>query len=105
MYAVTSVWKFGSPEQMDEAVRRFRRDFSSLIGAQPGLQSWYLAVTGADEALTVAIWASGDAYEAAQPELATWGQEHLADLDARVQQRRRGDLAIYVYNVGGHDGG
>lgn len=95
MYAVTSLWKFGSARQMEEAVRRFRDDFSVFIGAQPGLHHWYLAVTGADEAVTLSVWEDQAAYEAAQPQLAAWGQERLADLEARVQQRRRGDIVAH----------
>ena len=93
MYAVTSVWKFGSPDEAREAAGRFRDSLAPLIGRQAGLRHWYLAVTGADEAVTFAVWESRAAYEAAQPELAAWGQRNLADLDARVQGRRRGDVA------------
>lgn len=95
MYVVLSLWKFGSADQADEAIRRFRDGFGPLIRVQPGLRHWYLALTGADEAATLGIWENRAAYEAAQPQLAAWGQVSLADLDARVQHRRRGDIAAY----------
>ena len=47
------------------------------------------------EAVSLTLWESRAAYEKAQEKLAAWGQEHLAELDARVQYRRRGDLAAY----------
>lgn len=93
MYLVASQWKFGSPSQAREALRRLRDDFGPLIRDQPGLQSWYLATTGADEAMTISLWTSRAAYEAAQPVLATRLQACLVDLEARVQFRRRGDVA------------
>ncbi len=93
MYMVTSLWKFGSAGQAREAVARFREGLAPLLGRQAGLRHWHLAVTGADEAITMAIWESRAAYEAAQPNLAAWGQQNLSDLDARVQFRRRGDVA------------
>lgn len=93
MYLVSSVWKFGNPYQATEAVRRLRTSFGPLIREQAGFRHWYLAVTGANEAVSVSIWESRAAYETAQPHLAVWGQQHLNELAAHVQARRRGDLA------------
>jgi hypothetical protein len=93
MYIVASTWKFGSAATAREAVKRMRAGLAPLIGAQPGLHAWYLTITGTEEALTISIWTAQDDYEQAQPHLAAWVQEHVGDLDARVQQRRRGNVA------------
>lgn len=95
MYTVISLWKFGGPGQANEALRRLRDDFGPLIRQQPGLRHWYAVATGADEAATLTIWESRAAYEAVQPVLAPWAQAHFAGLEARVQHRRRGDIAAY----------
>jgi heme-degrading monooxygenase HmoA len=95
MYIVSTLWKFGSPGQANEAIRRLRDSFGPLVRAQGGFRSWYLAASGVDEAVSLTLWESRAAYEKAQEQLAAWGQEHLAELDARVQYRRRGDLAAY----------
>ena len=92
MYLVTTLWKFGSPAQAREALQRLRDSFGPLIRAQPGLRVWYLAAVATDECVSMSVWDSRAAYESAQPPMSAWGQEHLADLDARVQYRRRGDL-------------
>ena len=92
MYLVITLWKFGSPAQAREALQRLRDSFGPLIRVQPGLRVWYLAAVAADEGVSMSVWDSRAAYEAAQPPMSAWGQEHLADLDARVQYRRRGDL-------------
>ena len=96
MYIVATLWKFGSPGQASEGLQRLRDSFGPLVQAQPGLRVWYLASTGADECVSLSLWDSRAAYEAAQPPMSAWGQEHLADLDARVQYRRRGDLVAQV---------
>lgn len=93
MYAAISHWKFGSAAQATEALRRLRADLGPLIRQQPGLRQWYAVATGTDEGATVSIWENRAAYEAAQPAMALWAQERLTDLDARVQHRRRGDIA------------
>lgn len=95
MYTVISLWKFGSPAQATEAVRRMREDFGPLIRRQPGLRHWCLVVTGVDEAATVSLWETRAAYEEAQSLLRPWAQQRLADMEARVQHRRRGDIAAY----------
>ena len=92
MYLVTTLWKFGSPAQSREALQRLRDSFGPLIRAQPGLRVWYLAATATDECVSMSLWDNRAAYETAQSPMSAWGQEHLADLDARVQYRRRGDL-------------
>ncbi len=92
MYLVTTLWKFGSPAQAREALQRLRDSFGPLIGAQAGLRVWYLASVATDECVSMSVWDSRAAYETAQPPMSAWGQEHLADLDARVVFRRRGDL-------------
>ncbi len=92
MYVVTTLWKFGSPGQAREALQRLRDSFGPLIHAQPGLRVWYLAAVATDECMSMSVWDSRAAYETAQSPMSAWGQEHLADLDARVQYRRRGDL-------------
>ena len=93
MYIVASSWKFGGAATAREAVKRMRAGLAPLIGAQPGLHAWYLTITGADEVLTISVWTTQDNYEQAQPNLAAWVQEQFSDLDARVQQRRRGHVA------------
>ena len=92
MYLVTTLWKFGSPSQAREALQRLRDSFGPLIRAQPGLRVWYLAAMATDECVSMSVWDSRAAYETAQSPMSAWGQEHLADLDARVLYRRRGDL-------------
>jgi len=93
MYIVASSWKFGSAATAREAIKRMRAGLAPLIGAQPGLHAWYLTITGADEALTISVWTAQSDYELAQPHLAAWVQAQFSDLDARVQQRRRGEVA------------
>lgn len=95
MYIVTSLWKFGNAEQARLAVTRLRDKFGPLIGAQAGMRGWYLMTPGADEAVTVTIWESLDAYDAAQPNLTGWSQRELAGIDARVQYRRRGVVTAH----------
>ena len=95
MYMVTSLWKFGNAEQARLAIARFRDNFGPLIGAQPGMRGWYLMTPSADEAVTVTIWESPGAFDAAQPHLARWSQRELAGIDARVQYRRRGGVAAH----------
>jgi heme-degrading monooxygenase HmoA len=95
MYIVTSLWKFGNAEQARLAMARFRDNFGPLIGAQAGLRGWYLMIPSADEAVTVTIWESLDAFDAARPHLEGWSQRELAGVDARVQYRRRGGVAAH----------
>lgn len=95
MYTVISLWQFGSPAQANEAVRRMRVDFGPLVRRQPGLSHWYLVVTGVAEAATVSLWENRAFYEEALAAMAPWAQQHLADVEARVLHRRRGDVAAY----------
>lgn len=100
MYIVTSLWKYGDATTAREAIARMRQGLGPFIGGQPGLRAWYLTVTGTEEALTISIWEEQRHYDSAQGHLATWVQEHLGDLDARVQQRRRGPVEA---EAGGQD--
>ncbi|HEX5503584.1 MAG TPA: hypothetical protein VFW96_13250 [Thermomicrobiales bacterium] len=93
MYVVATLWKFGGADEAREARRRLRDDYGALVRQEASLRDWYLVAVGADEALVLSFWESRATYEAALPRLAGWGQQYLADLGARVQYRRRGDLA------------
>lgn len=95
MYTAISLWIFGSPAQANEAIRRLRDDFGPLVRQQPGLRHWFTIATGADEAATVSVWDNRALYDAAQPHLADWAQQHFGDIEARVLHRRRGDIAAY----------
>lgn len=100
MYIVASQWKFGDANQAREAIGRFRAELGAYVIQQPGCHSWYLVVTGPDEALTLTTWDAQAQYEAASPLLANKVQSLVGDLDARVQQRRRGPVgALAVREV------
>src|ERR687890_827039 len=92
MYIVASQWKFGDPGQAQEGIARFRAALGDYVLQQPGCRFWYLVVTIADEALTLTAWEEQAHYETAAPLLAAKVQELVGDLDARVQQRRRGPV-------------
>src|SRR5947209_7781799 len=55
MYIVSTLWKFGSPGQANEAIRRLRDSFGPLVRAQGGFRSWYLAASGVDEAVSLTL--------------------------------------------------
>ena len=101
MYIVASQWKFGDPGQAQEGIARFRAGLGAYVLQQPGCQFWYLVVTGADEALTLTGWEEQADYETASPLLAAKVQELVGDLDARVQQRRRGPVGAMAVRGGG----
>src|SRR5262245_47571686 len=96
MYIVASQWKFGDATQAQEAIGRFRSGLGPYVLQQPGCQFWYLVVTGPDEALTLTGWDEQTHYETAAPILAHRVQELVGDLNARVQQRRRGPVGAMM---------
>lgn len=100
MYVVATLWKFAGADEAREALRRLRDDYGPLMRREASLRDWYLVAVGAEEALVLSFWESRATYEAALPHLAGWGQQHLADLGARVQYRRRGDLAAHESGSG-----
>ena len=93
---VVTRWRFAGPKHADLARGRFRAGCGPLVRAQPGCRRWYLAAVGVHELLTVSLWDSPAAFEAAEPALRAWRAAQLEHLGARVLHRRWGAVAAHA---------
>lgn len=70
----------GRPGQTDEVVRRVKDGLIPIISRQPGFVSYHAIDAGNDVAISISIYQTGDAADAANAAAASWVRANLAEL-------------------------
>ncbi|MHB8645218.1 MAG: antibiotic biosynthesis monooxygenase [Thermomicrobiales bacterium] len=96
-YGRIAVWRF-KPAAVEQLVKDVETEFVPLVARQPGFVRYAVCRTGAASSVSVAVYASRAAADAAATQIAPWVEQHTTGAVESVQ-RHEGEMLWSVWGA------